>query len=164
MSLSRAFDLALFVDQPAAVGDGPVVSAMGPPFTAKFAPLVTGGKPGVVVGSSVPAANAQGQSLLSGPGPNFAWSVVVDPSASATVPPPTAQNQVLIADATPAWSVTTASGLAATGGACMLASGGTFSSAAKLNFATTVSPSVIIDGGDPNLSLIDNVSWDAGTF
>ena len=47
MSLSRAFDLAQWVAQPANVGDGVVVSALGPPFQGQFAPLVTGSKPGV---------------------------------------------------------------------------------------------------------------------
>ena len=162
--MSRAFDLALFVDQPAAVGDGAVVSAMGPPFTAHFAPLVVGRVPGIVVGSSVPAATAQGQSLLSGAGPAFAWSVVTDPAASATVPPSTAVNQVLMSDGTPSWQITTAAGLTATGGACMLSSGGTFSAAAKLTFATTATPTTCIDGGDPNFSVFDNFSWDAGQF
>lgn len=164
MSLSRAFDLAQWVGAPVNIGDGVVVSALGPPFAGQFKPLVTGSKPGVVVGSSVPAANAQGQSLLSGAGPNFAWSVVTDPAASASVPPPTAQNQLILSDGTPSWQVSSISAVMLISGACMLATGGTFSAAARLIFATTATPSVCIDGGDPALSMIDNFGWDAGTF
>ena len=164
MSLSRAFDLAQWVGTPVNIGDGVVVSALGPPFQGIFKPVVTASKPGVTVGSSVPAANAQGQSLLSGPGPGFAWSVVTDPAASASVPPPTAQNQLVLSDGTPSWQVSSISAVMLISGACMLATGGTFSSAARLIFATTATPSVCIDGGDPALSMIDNFTIDAGTF
>ena len=164
MSASRAFDLAQWVGEPVHAGDGLVINALGPPFQSIFKPVVTSNAPGVSVGSSVPAANAQGQSLLSGPGPGYAWSVVTDPAASATVPPPTAQNQLILSDGTPSWQVSSISAVMLISGACMLATGGTFSSAARLTFATTATPSVCIDGGDPALSMIDNFSWDAGTF
>jgi hypothetical protein len=163
MSLSRAFDLAQWVGKPVEVGDALVVNALGPPFQSIFKPVVTSSAPGVVVGSSVPSATAQGQSLLSGPGPGYAWSVVTDPAASASVPPPTALNQLLLSDGTPSWQVSSISAVMLISGACMLATGGNFSAAAKLTFSTAT-PSVIIDGGDPNLSLIDNFTWDAGTF
>ena len=42
--------------------------------------------------------------------------------------------------------------------------GGNFSPSAQLVFQTTATPTVCIDGGDPNLSILDNFSWDAGTF
>ena len=164
MSLSRAFDLAQWVGKPVEAGDALVVNALGPPFQSIFKPVVTSSAPGVVVGSSVPSATAQGQSLLSGPGPGYAWSVVTDPAASASVPPPTATGQVLASDATPSWQAMTGSVFVQVAGACMLSSGGRFSAAAKLTFTTTASASVCIDGGDPNLSMIDNFSWDAGTF
>lgn len=164
MSLSRAFDLAQWVGEPVNVGDGVVVSALGPPFQSIFKPVVTSNAPGVSVGSSVPAASAQGQSLLSGAGPSFAWSLVTDPAASASVPPPTAQNQLVLSDGTPSWQVSSISAVMLISGACMLATGGAFSSAARLTFATTATPSVCIDGGDPTLSMIDNFSWDGGTF
>ena len=107
MSLSRAFDLAQWVGQPANVGDGVVVSAVGPPFQGQFAPLVTGGKPGVSVGASMPAANAQNQILLSGPGPAFGWTLVLNPAAAASVPPASAQRQMLMSDAALTWQDTT---------------------------------------------------------
>ena len=106
MSATKAFDLALFVPVPANVNDGVVVSALGPPFATKFAPLVTGGGPGVVVGSSVPSATAQDQILVSGPSPNFSWALGVNPAVAATVPPATATNQLIMSDASEVWRVT----------------------------------------------------------
>ena len=164
MSISRAFDTAQFVGTPVNVNDGVLVSALGPPFTTVFKPVVTSVNPGVTVGSSVPAASAQGQSLLSGPGPGYAWSVVTDPAAAASVPPPTAQNQLILSDGTPSWQASSISAVMAISGACMLATGGVFSTAAKLTFTMTATPSVCIDGGDPTKSMIDNFGWDAGTF
>jgi hypothetical protein len=164
MTISRAFDLAQWVGKPVELGDALVVSALGAPIASQFKPVVTSSAPGVVVGSSVPAANAQGQSLLSGPGPGYAWGVVTDPAASASVPPPTATGQVLVSDATPSWQAMTGSVFVQVAGACMLSTGGRFSTSAKLTFTTTASASVCIDGGDPNLSMIDNFGWDAGVF
>jgi hypothetical protein len=40
MTLSRAFDLAQWVNEPANVNDGVVVSALGPPFQGQFKPVV----------------------------------------------------------------------------------------------------------------------------
>ena len=77
--MTKAFDLALFVGTPTNVGDGVVVSAVGPPLTTQFAPVPTAGAPGVVVGASVPKATAAGQTLVAGAGPGFAWT----PGASA---------------------------------------------------------------------------------
>jgi len=77
MAVTRAFDLALFVPVPANVNDGVVVSALGPPFATTFKPVVTSVNPGVTVSASIPAANAQGQILVAGPSPNFAWSLGV---------------------------------------------------------------------------------------
>lgn len=162
--MTKAFDLALFVPAPANINDGVVVSALGPPFATTFKPLVVGAQPGVTVGASMPAANAQNQILLSGPGPGYAWGLALNPAAAASVPPATAQHQMLMADAANAWQTTTIAVVMGLGGACMLATGGNFSAAAKLTFSTTATPTVCIDGGDPNLSIIDNFSWDAGTF
>lgn len=65
MTATKAFDLALFVPVPANSGDGVVVDVPGPPFTTKFAPLVVGAKPGVVVGAQIfaraPSAGAGAQ-------------------------------------------------------------------------------------------------------
>jgi hypothetical protein len=162
--MTKAFDLALFVPVPANLNDGVVVSSVGPPFATTFKPLVVGAKSGVIVGDSMPAATAPDQMLLSGAGPGYAWGLALNPAAAASVPPATAQHQMLMADAANAWQTTTIAVVMGLGGACMLATGGNFSAAAKLTFSTTATPTVCIDGGDPNLSIIDNFSWDAGTF
>ena len=164
MSATRAFDLALFVPAPANVNDGVVVSALGPPFATQFKPLVVGAKPGVVVGDSMPAANAQNQILVSGAGPNYAWGLATNPAAAASVPPPTAQYQIVLADATPAWQTSTISSVMALGNAVTTTLGGTFVSTAKLVFTPAAVAAVCIDGGDPNLSKLDNFFLDCGTF
>lgn len=164
MSVSRAFDTAQFVGTPVNVNDGVVVSALGPPFATVFKPVVTSANSSVTVGSSVPAANAQNQILISGAGPGFAWALGTNPAAAASVPPPTAPNQVIVSDSTPSWQPATANALVLLGGACMLATGGNFASAAKLTFSTTASVSVCIDGVDPTKSQLDNFLLDCGTF
>ena len=164
MSASRAFDLALFVPTPVNSGDGVVVDVPGPPFTTKFAPLVTGSGPGVVVGGSMPKANAQNQILISGPGPNYAWALGTNPAAAASVPPATANQQVLMSNASLQWQDTTISTVMGLGNAVTTTSGGTFTPSAKLVFQTTPTASVCIDGGDPTLSILDNFSIDAGVF
>ena len=162
--MTKAFDLALFVPAPTNVGDGVVVNALGPPFTTQFAPLAVGSKPGVVVGGSMPAANAQNQILLSGPGPAFAWTLVLNPAAAASVPPATAQHQMLMSDASDAWQTTTIATVMALGNAVTTTGGGDFTPAAQLTFQTTATPSVCLDGRDPTLSILDNFGWDAGQF
>jgi hypothetical protein len=164
MSATKAFDLALFVPVPANVNDGVVVASLGPPFATKFAPLVTGSQPGVVVGSSMPAATAQNQILISGVGPNFAWALGTNPAAAASVPTPSAQYQLLMADGTPTWQTTTIGAVLGLGGAVTQANGGLFATAANLAFTATASLTKRIDGGDPLMSLIDNFTIDAGTF
>ena len=132
MSATRAFDLALFVPAPTNVDDGVVVDAFGPPFTTKFTPLVVGSQPGVVVGSTMPAATAQNQILISGAGPTFAWALVLNPAAAASVPTPTAQYQLIMADATLTWQDTTIAAVMALGNAVTTTLGGVFVSTAKL--------------------------------
>jgi hypothetical protein len=161
---SRAFDLALFVGTPVNVNDASVVAGTGPPFVTTFKAVALSSPPGVVVHANVPAASAQNQIMISGPGPTYAWALGTNPAASAAVPPPDAVGQVLIADGAPTWTTTTADALVQYGGACMLASGGVFSVAAKLTFMTTASLSVCVDGGDSSLSALDNFAIDAGTF
>jgi hypothetical protein len=162
--MTKAFDLALFVPAPANVGDGVVVNALGPPFTTQFAPLVVGGKPGVTVGASMPAANAQNQILISGPGPTFTWVLGVNPAAAASVPPATANQQMLMSNASLQWTDVTIGAVMALGNAVTTTLGGTFSASAALIFTPTASPTVCIDGGDPNFSLLNNFTIDAGTF
>ena len=164
MSASRAFDLALFVPTPVNSGDGVVVDVPGPPFTTKFAPLVTGSGPGIVVGGSMPKANAQNQILISGPGPNYAWALGVNPAAAASVPPATANHQMLMSNASLQWTDTTISTVMGLGNAVTTTSGGTFVPAAKLVFQTSATPAVCVDGGDSSLSILDNFTIDCGTF
>lgn len=165
MAATRAFDLALFAPQtPANVGDGPVVSSLGPPYATSFVPLAQASKPGVVVGNSVPAAVAQNQILISGPGPGFAWGLGTNPAAAATVPPATAQYQMIMADGTNLWQTTAISTVLALGGAVTNASGASFAAAANIVFQTAASITVRLDGGDPLLSKLDNFMVDAGTF
>ena len=165
MSTSRAFDLALFVGTPANLNDASVVAATGPPFTTAFKSVALSSKPGgVTVQADVPQALKAGQIMLSGAGPSFPWSLVDNPAAAASVPPPSASGQVVMSDGVPSWQATTASALVAYGGACMLASGGTFAVVAKLVFTPSAAASVRLDGGDPNFSTLDNFSFDMGTF
>jgi hypothetical protein len=162
--MTKAFDLALFVPAPTNPGDGVVVDVLGPPFTTKFAPLVTGSGPGIVVGGSMPKATSQNQILISGPGPNYAWALGTNPAAAATVPPATAFRQLLMADASLQWQDTTIGVVMALGNAVTTTVGGVFSTSAKLTFTPTSTPTVCVDGGDPAFSVIDNFSFDAGTF
>ena len=164
MTVTRAFDLALFVPTPTNPGDGVVVNTIGPPFVSKFAPLVTGAQPGVVVGASMPAASAQNQILISGPGPTFAWALGVNPAAAASVPPATANYQMLMSDASLTWQDTTIATVMALGNVVTTTLGGVFVSTAQLVFTPSASPAVCIDGGDPNFSKLDNFTLDSGTF
>ena len=162
---SRAFDLALFVGTPSNVNDASVVSSAGPPFSTAFKSVALSSKPGgVTVQTDMPAAVKQGQIMLSGAGPNFAWGLIDNPAAAASVPPPSASGQVVMADAVPSWQATTANALVTYGGACMLATGGAFAAVAKLTFTPTGASSVRLDGGDPNFSILDNFSFDFGQF
>lgn len=162
--MTKAFDLALFVPVPANAGDGVVVDLLGPPYTTKFAPLVAGAKPGVVVGGSMPAATAQNQILLSGVGPSFAWGLVLNPAAAASVPPATAVNQLLMSDASLQWQDATIGTVMALGKAVTTTVGGTFDATAKLTFSTAAVVTLCLDGVDPNLSQIDNFFLDCGVF
>jgi hypothetical protein len=164
MSVSRAFDLALFVGTPSNVNDGALVSALGPPFTATFKPVVVGSIPGITVGASMPAATAQNQILISGVGPGFAWGLGTNPAAAASVPPPQGLNHVLLSDGTPAWQDSTLNNMLLVGGAVLLSLGGTFGQAANLAFTTSATLRTRIDGGDPTLSQIDGFLLDCGTF
>jgi hypothetical protein len=104
MTVTRAFDLAQFVATPVNVNDGVVVTALGPPFTTAFKPVVTSVNSGVTVGASMPAASAQGQTLVSGAGPGFAWTAA---ASASSLPAPNAQGQTLVAGPGPgfAWTL-----------------------------------------------------------
>jgi hypothetical protein len=161
---TRAFDVAMFVPTPANVGDGVVVNALGPPFTSQFAPLAQGTKPGITVGASMPAANAQNQILISGAGPGFAWALGTNPAAAAAVPPSTAQYQLIMADATPSWQTASIGTVLGLGGAVTVSAGGTFVQAANLAFTAAAALATRIDGGDPNFSRLDNFLLDSGVY
>ena len=103
MTVTRAFDLAQFVATPANVNDGVVVSALGPPFTTQFKPLVVGNQPGIIVGASTPAATAPGQTMVSGAGPGFAWTAA---ASASSLPAPNAQGQTLVAGPGPGYAWT----------------------------------------------------------
>lgn len=165
MSASRAFDLALWVPStPSNPGDGVLVAAVGPPFASGFAPLVQGVKPGITVGASMPAANAANQILLSGAGPGFAWGLVSNPAAAAQVPPPTAQNQLVLSDASNMWQTSSISAVLTLGGAITASVGGVFANSANISFTPSGALATRIDGGDPSLSRLDNFTLDQGTF
>ena len=170
MSATKAFDLALFVPTPANVGDGVVVSALGPPFGTQFAPLVQVSKPGVVVGASMPAANAQNQILISGHRPDL-QPLGARPHQSrryAAAGLPRRRPliiEMLMSDALRSLGRTPPSlTVMALGDAVTTTVGGLFVPTAKLTFQTSATPTVCIDGGDPAFSILDNFSWDAGQF
>jgi hypothetical protein len=166
MSTTPAFDLALFVGHPANLNDGVVVTALGPPFTAAFKPLVIGTVPGVVVGASTPAATAQNQIMISGPGPGFGWTLGSNPAVATTVPPPSAVNHVLMSDPTLTWQDTTVAALLAAGSAVVTDAGSnfTFDATSALTFSVAAVSRVRLDGSDPAFSQINNFSIDAGVF
>lgn len=163
--MSKAFDLAQFVTAaPVNVGDGVVVTGLASPYPTKFATIPIASKPGVVVGSSMPAANAVDQILISGPGPTFDWGLGTNPAAAATVPKATAQYQMLMANDVLAWVTTTLDIVMSLGGAVTQAYGGVLVGNANIVFTPASAAAVRLDGGDPALSALDNFSWDAGTF
>ena len=96
--------------------------------------------------------------MLSGAGPNFS------PAEADRQPrggcqafrTDCASGRVIMADGIPSWQATSANALVQYGGACMLATGGTFAAVAKLTFTPTATPTVCLDGGDPAFSTLDN--------
>jgi hypothetical protein len=166
VTTSRAFDLALFVGTPANVNDASVVASAGPPFSASFKSVALSSKPGgVTVQADVPQAAKQGQIMLSGAGPNFAWGLIDNPAAAAAVPPPTAQFDMILADAIPSWKTASFTSALGVAGVVTNATGANFTSASNVVFApASVTPTKRLDGGDPAFSILDNFSWDAGQF
>ena len=163
--MTRAFDLALFVGTPANVNDASVVSTVGPPFTTAFKSVALSSKPGgVTVQADVPQALKAGQIMLSGAGPSFAWGLIDNPAAAASVPPPLEQFDIVLADATPAWRTTPFGSALGAAGAVLNSTGASFSPTSNVVFAPTVAATKRLDGGDPNFSLLDNFSFDMGQF
>ena len=165
MTTTRAFDLALFVGTPASVNDASVVAAAGPPFSTAFKSVALSGKPGgVVVQANVPQAAKAGQIMLSGAGPNFDWGLIDNPAAAASVPPPTAQFDMILADNVPSWKAASFSSALGVAGVVQNSTGANFTSTSNVVFTPTASATKRLDGGDPAFSTLDNFSFDMGTF
>ena len=188
--MTKAFDMALFVPANPNSGEVVEIASPGPPLKTQFNTYI-GGPPGVTVEASLPAATAQGQSLLSGPGPDFEWDAVATSSTlpvptganqtyvsaqsapynmqlAAATPQPTAPNQIVVSGGSPGgpWPNTlqTVAQVMAMGNAVTTTGGGAFNASATLSFAPSVSTLTRIDGGDPTKSVLDNFAIDMGTF
>jgi hypothetical protein len=186
--MTKAFDSALFI--PANPNSGELVEVVspGPPLKTQWGNYIAG-PPGTTVEASVPAATAQGQSLLSGPGPDFEWEPTLTSSTLPTptganqtyvsaqsspfamqlaraVPDPTATQQVLLsAGGGPfAWTQSSVANLMTLGNAVTTTVGGVFTATAALVFTASAGLTTCIDGSDPTKSAIDNFTIDAGTF
>lgn len=166
MTTSRAFDLAEWVGVPAHPGDGVTVDSMGPPFVASFKPLVTSPTPGTSLGQSIPNPTGANQILVSGSGAGFPWGLTVNPAVGATVPKPSAQYHILMADATPSWQEATIAQLLSQGNAVVTngAATYTFDTSSVIAFTASATLTTRVNGGDPTKSALDNFSIDCGTF
>lgn len=187
--MTKAFDSALFIPANPNAGEVVEIASPGPPLKTQFGNYIAG-PPGVSVEASVPAATAQGQSLLSGPGPDFDWTPTL---TSSTLPTPTGPNQTYVsapttpfamqlAPATPQatapqqvmlsggstgpfpWALSTLPNLMTLGNAVTTTIGGVLSATASLVFTASATLSTCINGSDPTKSAIDNFTIDAGTF
>jgi hypothetical protein len=186
--MTKAFDSALFIPPSPNAGEVVEIASPGPPLKTQFNTYI-GGPPGVTVDASVPAATAQGQSLLSGPGPGFDWESV---ASSSVLPIPTGPGQTYVSafgspypmQLTPAtpqasaayqvmvsgpsgsfpWMVASIPTLMTLGNAVTTINGGTFIDGANLVFTPSAGFTTRMDGTDPSASAIDNFTIDAGTF
>jgi hypothetical protein len=185
--MTKALDMALFVPPNPQAGEVVEIASPGPPLKTQFNTYI-GGPPGVTVEASVPAATGQGQSLVSGPGPDFDWTPVATSSTlpvptgpgqtyvsepsepyamqlAAATPQATAINMVMVSGATPYnWGLMTSANLMVLGGAVTNANGAAFGAGANVAFATTGGLTTRINGVNSTLSAIDNFTIDAGTF
>jgi hypothetical protein len=186
--MTKAFDSALFIPPNPNVGELIEIAAPGPPLKTQYGNYISA-PPGITVEASVPAATGEGQSLVSGPAPDFEWMPAV---TAADLPTPTGANQTYVsaqnspfpmqlARATPQataaqqvlisvgndpfpWTVAALTDLMAAGNAVTTSGGGTFVPAATLVFSPSAGLAVRMDGIDPTKSAIDNFTIDAGTF
>ncbi len=186
--MTKAFDAALFIPANPPAGGVVDVATPGPPLKTQWGNYIAG-PPGISVDASVPAANAQGQSLISGPAPDFEWEAV---ATSSTLPVPTGPNQTYVSDqntpfpmilkravpdATGAqqvlwsvgggpypWTGVAASTMLTQAGAVTNFGGGSFTAGSNLAFAPTGTLTTRVNGTDPAASAIDNFTIDAGTF
>lgn len=188
--MTKALDMALFVPANPQAGEVVEIASPGPPLKTQFNTYI-GGPPGVVVEASLPAATAQGQSLLSGPGPDFEWDAVATsstlpvpagpnqtyvsgPSApysmqlAAAMPQPTAPNQIVVSGGSAGgpwpYGLMTIAQIVSAGNAVTTTNGGVLNAGAVLGFTPSTGSTVRIDGGDPTKSSLDNFTLDAGTF
>jgi hypothetical protein len=185
--MTKAFDSALFIPPNPNAGELVEIASPGPPLKTQFGNYIAG-PPGISVEASVPAATGQGQSLVSGPGPDFDWTPVLTSSDLPTptgpgqtfvsapddpfpmelapaVPQATAINMVMVSGANPYnWTTMTSANLVTLGGAVTNANGAAFGAGANIAFATTAGLTTRINGINPTLSAIDNFTIDAGTF
>ena len=187
--MTKAFDSALFIPASPNAGELVEVASPGPPLKTQWGNYISG-PPGISVEASVPAATAEGQVLLSGPGPDFDWTPVV---SSSSLPPPTGPGQTYVsgpsdpfgmqvAPAVPqpsavmhvlysgpmagsaAFAWTSIGNIMSLGGALTIA-GGTIVRGGAIVFTPVLSgTNVVLDGGDPTKSIADNFTIDAGTF
>ena len=186
--MTKAFDSALFIPPSPNVGELVEVVSLGPPFQTGWGNYIAG-PPGTTVEASVPAATGQGQSLISGPGPDFDWQAA---PTSSTLPVPTGANQTYVSAQTSPfamqlarsvpdptatqqvlfsagggpflWTQLSLANLMTLGNAVTTTVGGVFTTTAVLTFTASPSLTVCIDGSDPTKSAIDNFTIDAGTF
>src|ERR1700722_1057351 len=186
--MTKAFDSALFIPASPNVGELVEVVSPGPPLKTQWGNYISA-PPGVSVEASVPAATAPGQSLLSGPAPDFEWEPTL---TSSTLPTPTGPNQTYVsaqlapfgmglARAMPdpsasaqvpysvgggpyQWTPLALVNLMTLGNAVTTTVGGVLSATAFLTFTASATLSTCIDGSDPTKSAIDNFTIDAGTF
>ena len=188
--MTKAFDMALFVPPNPNAGEVVEIAAPGPPLKTQFNTYI-GGPPGVTVEASLPAATAPGQSLLSGPAPDFEWEAL---PTSSTLPVPTGPNQTYVSGQSAPYAMglvsampqpTAPSQIVVSGGsiggpwpytlqtiaqvmsagnAVTTVGGGSFNASASLAFAPSASLSTRVDGGDPTKSVLDNFNIDAGAF
>lgn len=188
--MTKAFDSALFIPVNPLSGEVVEVSSPGPPLLTQWASYISG-PPGTVVETDLPAATAPGQTLLSGPAPDFLWTPA---TTTASLPVPTGANQTYVsgqnapysmqlAAATPQptgpgqivvsggsaggpWPYTlqTMAQVVAQGGAVTNVAGGSLSAGANIVYAPSATLTTRLDGGNPATSAIDNFSIDMGTF
>lgn len=186
--MTKAFDSALFIPANPNAGEVVEIASPGPPLKTQFGNYIAG-PPGVSVEASVPAATAQGQSLLSGPGPDFDWTPV---ASSSTLPVPTGPGQTYVSGAdTPfpmqlmsaapqppnalqalysgqpgavGFTWTPITNLLQLGGALTIAGGTIVRGGALIFTPVATGTNIVLDGGDPTKSIADNFTIDAGTF
>jgi hypothetical protein len=185
--MTKAFDSALFIPPNPNTRELVEVVSPGPPLKTQWGNYISG-PPGISVEASIPAATGQGQSMVSGPAPDFDWTPVLTASNLPTptgpgqtyvsapddpfpmqlapaVPQATAINMVMVSGAAPYnWTTMTSANLVVLGGAVTNSGGAAFGVGANVVFAPATGLTTRINGFNPAMSAIDNFTIDAGTF